>query len=134
MTDTTSRPVPVGALALTILGPLALLLAAPYLLLPGVDAEVMLQIAGSRRKLDSMSIFAVGLVPYITAAIIVEIRSSMPPAEVLARYPERVVYIGGGPPVWAAYAAFIQHWDITRLPYDGPADRWLDPAWLTAAG
>jgi dihydromethanopterin reductase len=22
------------------------------------------------------------------------------------------------------------HWDITRLPYDGPADRWFDPRWL----
>src|SRR5215211_7069408 len=23
---------------------------------------------------------------------------------------------------------FIRHWDITRLPYDGAADRWFDPA------
>ena len=43
---------------------------------------------------------------------------------------ERVVFIGGGPAVWTAYARLIQHWDITRLPYDGPADRWFDPAWL----
>ena len=24
--------------------------------------------------------------------------------------------------------------DISRLPYDGDADRWFDPAWLTVAG
>ena len=65
---------------------------------------------------------------------IVLIRSGMNPAEVLARYPERVVYIGGGPPVWVAYARFIERWDITRLPYDGEADRWFDPAWLTGTG
>jgi dihydromethanopterin reductase len=62
-----------------------------------------------------------------------EIRSSMAPEEVLAQFPDRVVFIGGGPPVWAAYARFIRHWDITRLPYDGDADRWFDPAWVTAA-
>jgi dihydromethanopterin reductase len=65
---------------------------------------------------------------------IVEIRSSEAPADVLARFPDRVVYVGGGPPVWDAYAGFIRHWDITRLPYDGEADRWFDPAWLVAAG
>jgi dihydromethanopterin reductase len=65
---------------------------------------------------------------------IVEIRSHMDPAEVLARFPERVVYVGGGPPVWETYAPFIHHWDITRLPYDGEADRWFDPAWLVAGG
>jgi dihydromethanopterin reductase len=65
---------------------------------------------------------------------IFEIRSSMDPRDVLARFPERVVYVGGGPAVWAAYAPFIQHWDITRLPYDGPADRYFDPAWLVAGG
>src|SRR5689334_9719152 len=59
---------------------------------------------------------------------IVEIRSGMKPEETIARFPGRVVYIGGGPSVWAAYAGLIQHWDITRLPYDGEADRWLDPA------
>jgi dihydromethanopterin reductase len=63
---------------------------------------------------------------------IVEIRSNLAPAEALAAYPERVVYICGGPPVWSAYAPFINHWDITRLPYDGEADRFLDPAWLLA--
>jgi dihydromethanopterin reductase len=63
---------------------------------------------------------------------IVEIRSHMAPAEVLARFPDRVVYIGGGPPVWAAYARYIRHWDVTKLPYDGPADREFDPAWLVA--
>ncbi len=63
----------------------------------------------------------------------VEIRSSDRPENVLARYPDRVVYVGGGPPVWTAYARFIRHWDINRLPYDGDADRWFDPAWLVAA-
>ncbi|MBV8567963.1 MAG: dihydrofolate reductase [Methylobacteriaceae bacterium] len=61
---------------------------------------------------------------------IFEIRSSMPPAETIAMFPNRVIYIGGGPPVWSAYASFIRHWDITRLPYDGEADRFFDPAWL----
>jgi dihydromethanopterin reductase len=65
---------------------------------------------------------------------IVEIHSSMAPAETIARFPDRVIYISGGPPVWASYARFIQHWDITRLPYDGEADRYFDPAWLTAGG
>lgn len=64
---------------------------------------------------------------------IVEIRSWMVPQEVVAGFPERIVYVGGGPAVWAAYAPLIQHWDITRLPYDGEADRFLDPAWLVAA-
>lgn len=63
---------------------------------------------------------------------ILEIRSSMVPEEVLARFPGRVVFIGGGPSVWTAYARLIQHWDITRLPYDGEADRWFDPRWLCA--
>lgn len=63
---------------------------------------------------------------------IVTIRSSEDPAEVVARFPGRVIYVGGGPPVWAAYAHLIQRWDITRLPYDGPADRYFDPAWLVA--
>jgi dihydromethanopterin reductase len=65
---------------------------------------------------------------------IVVIRSGMEPEAVLAQFPERVVYVGGGPPVWTAYAPFIRHWDITRLPYDGDADRWFDPAWLVAGG
>jgi dihydromethanopterin reductase len=63
---------------------------------------------------------------------VVAIRSSERPADVIARYPDRVVYIGGGPPVWTAYAPFIRHWDITRLPYDGAADRWFDPTWIVA--
>jgi hypothetical protein len=50
------------------------------------------------------------------------------PEDVLARFPSRVVFIGGGPPVYAAYAPFIRHWDINRLPYNGEADRWFDPA------
>ena len=62
------------------------------------------------------------------------IRSGEAPAEVLARYPGRVVFIGGGPAVWDAYAPFIRHWDVTRLPYDGDADRWFKPEWLTAGG
>ena len=62
----------------------------------------------------------------------VEIRSSMDPEEVIARFPDRVVYVGGGPAVWSAYARLIRHWDVNRLPYDGEADRWLDPAWLVA--
>lgn len=62
---------------------------------------------------------------------VVELRSSMAPEEVLGRYPERVVYIGGGIAVWNVYAPFVSHWDITRLPYDGEADRWFDPGWLT---
>ncbi len=61
---------------------------------------------------------------------IVKIQSSEAPAEVLARFPGRVVFIGGGPPVYAAYAPFIRHWDINRLPYEGEADRWFDPSWL----
>jgi dihydromethanopterin reductase len=61
---------------------------------------------------------------------IVEIRSSMRPQDFLDRFPDRVVFIGGGPPVWTAFAPLIQNWDITRLPYDGEADRWFDPAWL----
>ncbi len=65
---------------------------------------------------------------------IVEIRSSERPAEVIEKFPGRVIYIGGGPPVWRAYAPLIRHWDITRLPYDGEADRWFDPAWIVAGG
>jgi dihydromethanopterin reductase len=60
------------------------------------------------------------------------IRSSDHPDDVLARYTGRTIFIGGGPPVWDVYAPLIQHWDITKLPYDGPADRWFNPAWLTA--
>jgi dihydromethanopterin reductase len=63
-----------------------------------------------------------------------EIRSHMRPEEVIGRFQGRVIFIGGGPPVWAAFAHLIQHWDITRLPYDGEADRWFDPAWLVQNG
>lgn len=63
---------------------------------------------------------------------LVVIRSHEAPEEVLSRFPGRVVYVGGGPPVWDVYARHIRHWDINRLPYDGPADRWFDPRWLTA--
>lgn len=65
-----------------------------------------------------------------TDRTIVEIRSHMDPEEVLARYAERVVYVGGGPAVWDVYAPYIRHWDINRLPYDGEADRWFNPDWL----
>lgn len=64
---------------------------------------------------------------------IVELRSFMDPHETIARFGDRIIFIGGGPPVWDVYAPLIQHWDITRLPYDGDADRWFNPAWVTAA-
>ena len=32
----------------------------------------------------------------------------------------------------AAELAIGGVWDITRLPYDGPADRWFNPKWLSA--
>lgn len=60
------------------------------------------------------------------------IRSHEKPTEVLIRYPGRIVFVGGGPALWDVYAPFIQHWDITKLPYDGPADRWFKPEWLVA--
>ena len=65
---------------------------------------------------------------------IVKVHASDKPEDVLARFPGRVVFIGGGPPVYAAYAPFIRHWDISRLPYDGEADRWFDPSWLVTGG
>lgn len=65
---------------------------------------------------------------------IVTIRSSDDPETVLARFSDRVVYIGGGPSVWTAYARFVRHWDINTLPYDGEADTWFDPTWIVAAG
>jgi dihydromethanopterin reductase len=61
---------------------------------------------------------------------LVELRSSMKPEAMIAMFPGRVIFIGGGPPVWAAYAPLIRHWDITKLPYDGPADRYFDPGWI----
>jgi dihydromethanopterin reductase len=64
----------------------------------------------------------------------VELRSFMTPGQALAPYRGRVVYIGGGPAVWDVYAPLIQHWDVNRVPYDGPADRWFNPAWLVAGG
>ncbi len=63
---------------------------------------------------------------------IVTIRSDERPEAALAPFSDRVVFIGGGPPVYAAYAHLIRHWDINRLPYDGAADRWFDPAWLVS--
>jgi len=58
------------------------------------------------------------------------IRSHEDPEAVLKRYPGRRIFVGGGIAVWNVYAQYIQNWDITRLPYDGEADRWFDPAWL----
>jgi dihydromethanopterin reductase len=63
---------------------------------------------------------------------VVEIRSHMSPEEALAPFSDRVVFIGGGPPVWSAYSPYIRHWDITVLPYDGEADRWFDPRWIVS--
>jgi dihydromethanopterin reductase len=63
---------------------------------------------------------------------VVEIHAADEPAAVLASFAGRVVFVGGGPPVWNVYASFVVHWDITRLPYDGEADRYFDPAWLCA--
>jgi dihydromethanopterin reductase len=64
---------------------------------------------------------------------VVAIRSADNPEDVIAQFGNRIIYIGGGPAVWRSYAHLIRHWDITRLPYDGPADRWFDVSWLTAA-
>ena len=63
---------------------------------------------------------------------IAAIRSSERPEDVIARYAGRVVFIGGGPSVWDVYAHLIEHWDVTKLPYDGPADRWFKPEWMVA--
>ena len=63
---------------------------------------------------------------------LVVVRSTDEPKAVLERFADRVVFIGGGPPVWRAFAPFVTHWDVTRLPYDGEADRYFDPAWLHA--
>lgn len=63
---------------------------------------------------------------------VVEIRSGDDPDEMISSFKGRIIYIGGGPAVWTSYARLIRHWDITRLPYDGQADRWFEPAWLTA--
>lgn len=61
---------------------------------------------------------------------IVVVRSKTPPEEAISRFPGRIIFIGGGSAVWDAYAPLISHWDITRLPYDGDADRWFDSKWL----
>lgn len=61
------------------------------------------------------------------------IRSKDDPVKVLSEYAGRVVFIGGGPKVWDVYAKYIRHWDVTRLPYNGEADRWFNPEWLIAA-
>jgi len=41
-----------------------------------------------------------------------------------------IISSGGGPAIWSVYAPIIRHWDITKLPYDGDADRYFDPAWI----
>lgn len=65
-----------------------------------------------------------------TDRTIVAIRSGDDPQSMIDRFADRAIYIGGGPAVWEVYAPFIVHWDITRLPYDGDADRWFDPTWV----
>jgi len=77
----------------------------------------------------------VSTVPPAAAAdrTVVAIRSTKAPEDAIAEFKDRIIYIGGGPAVWRSYAHLIRHWDITRLPYDGPADRWFDASWLTAA-
>ena len=43
-----------------------------------------------------------------------------------------VFLIGGGKTFKQfAEAGLIRHWDITKVDYDGPADTWFDPTWLT---
>jgi dihydromethanopterin reductase len=64
--------------------------------------------------------------------MVMEIHASDDPRKILEKYPDRIVFVGGGPPVWKAYAPLISHWDVTRLPYDGEADRYFDPSWLCA--
>jgi len=63
---------------------------------------------------------------------LVEIHSTDEPEIVLERFKDRIVFVGGGPAVWKAYAHLVSHWDVTRLPYDGEADRHFDPNWLVA--
>jgi dihydromethanopterin reductase len=65
---------------------------------------------------------------------VIELRSSMQPAKMVESFPGRSIFICGGPVVWAAYARYVRHWDVTRLPYDGDADRWFDPTWLIQNG
>ena len=65
---------------------------------------------------------------------VVEIHTSDDPRAVIKKYRGRVVYVGGGPSVWKAYAPFVTHWDVTHLPYEGEADRYFDPTWLFAGG
>lgn len=65
---------------------------------------------------------------------VVTIRSGQRPEDALRPWRDRIVFIGGGPSVWSAYAHLIDIWDISRLPYDGEADRWFDPSWLIGQG
>jgi dihydromethanopterin reductase len=61
---------------------------------------------------------------------LVEIHASDKPLTIVERYADRIVFVGGGPPVWKAYAHLVSHWDVTRLPYDGEADKYFDPNWM----
>lgn len=65
---------------------------------------------------------------------IITVRSDTSPEDAVSRFPGRIIFIGGGTAVWDAYAPLISHWDITRLPYDGEADRWFDSTWLKPGG
>jgi len=57
-----------------------------------------------------------------------EIRSHMAPEEGIARFPGRVVFIGGGPAVRSASPHLNRVWDITRLPFDGQGGPCVEPA------
>ncbi len=100
--------------------------------LPWEGAKGPEYIADVQRFWDMTRGHVILMGPRTKRSTIVEIRSSLAPEDAIAGYPDRVIFVGGGPPVFAAYARFVQHWDITRLPYDGEADRWFDPQWLTA--
>src|ERR1700694_4746726 len=50
---------------------------------------------------------------------IVEIRSSLAPEDVIAGYPGRVIFVGGGPPVFAAYARFVHDLGLNPLAHRG---------------
>ena len=65
---------------------------------------------------------------------IVEIRSHMDPKTVLEQFPDRVVYIGGGPPVWkptlpSSTIGTSRGCLMMATPIPGSI-----PAWLVASG
>lgn len=53
---------------------------------------------------------------------------SAPPGAVLdvlrRRDPDRPIFVIGGPATWRRWFHYIVEWDITELPFDGPADVW----------